>query len=115
MAFAALLCIWACQISKSPSAGEPEHGDSRVVWDCRALEANHQTTFRAAGFEDRIYHSADDPDSDNRIEITSADLNVEILPSKGLSVGRASYCGRSLFWDPALRYARCRETGFSGR
>ncbi len=46
-----------------------------------------------------VKHLKTDADGMNRIYVSGKDLNVELLPTKGLSVGQVFYKERPLFWS----------------
>jgi len=43
-----------------------------------------------------------DPDGVNRIQVRWGDIDAEILPSKGFSVGQVAYRGVPIFWESPL-------------
>lgn len=49
-----------------------------------------------------LFHEGGDPAGVNRIRVESGQLEVEILPSKGFSLGGATFGGKPFFWDPPL-------------
>lgn len=52
--------------------------------------------------EVRVRHLADDPLGVNRFIVSWKDVEIELLPSKGLAVGQAHVLGRPMFWEPPL-------------
>lgn len=51
-------------------------------------------------FQVEVMHKPCDPESVRRILLTNSKLKVEILPSKGMSIGEAFYQDIPFFWDP---------------
>ncbi|MGM0474373.1 MAG: DUF4432 family protein [Bacteroidota bacterium] len=69
-------------------------------FNCRALSLNRERVIEAHGFRAEIIHRKGDPDHALRIILSGKDLEVELLPSKGLSVGEVFYDKQPLFWEP---------------
>jgi hypothetical protein len=72
----------------------------RTVLNCRQPLIDGQGAIKHAGFEVALEHRSQDPDGVNRVLLSQKDMTVELLPSKGLSVGEAFYRGRPIFWEP---------------
>ena len=49
-----------------------------------------------------LFHNEEDPPSANRVKISNGILDIEMLPSKGFSLGQAWIKGRPLFWDAPI-------------
>lgn len=47
-----------------------------------------------------LLHREGEPSGVNRLHVTSGNMFVELLPSRGLSLGSASVGSREVFWDP---------------
>jgi len=74
----------------------------RFELDCIKLTNNPNCEWESYGFNVKIVHEISEPANVNRIIISSSDFQVELLPSKGLSVGRAFYNNIPLFWEPPI-------------
>jgi len=55
---------------------------------------------RHAGYRIELVSEPGDPVGTDRLEITADGMELELLPTKGLSVGEVSFEGVPLFWDP---------------
>lgn len=53
-------------------------------------------------FRLELLHHPRDAREVNRIRVTGNKLSVELLPSKGLAIGEASFDGNPFFWEPPL-------------
>ncbi len=53
-------------------------------------------------FKADLFHNEEDPPSANRVRISNGILDIEMLPSKGFSLGQAWIKGRPLFWDAPI-------------
>lgn len=49
-----------------------------------------------------LYHAKGDPEGVNRLRVQWGQINAEILPSKGFSVGQVACGGNPIFWEPPL-------------
>jgi hypothetical protein len=65
-----------------------------------ALSLNRKTLFERHGFMAEIIHRQGEPDNTLRIMISCKDLTIELLLSKGLSVGEVFYQKQPVFWKP---------------
>lgn len=54
------------------------------------------------GFSCRMVHLPEDPVNANRIRISTPEVEVELLPSKGLSLGQAWIKGKPIFWEAPI-------------
>jgi hypothetical protein len=63
------------------------------------LTLNRSNTVEEKGFSVRILHLPGDPSNANRIRVSTGQVELELLPSKGLSLGQAWIKGRPLFWE----------------
>lgn len=66
------------------------------------LSLNKQNTFDENGFSIRLFHLPEDPNSANRIRISTPKVEIELLPSKGLSVSQVWINGTPVFWDAPI-------------
>ena len=66
------------------------------------LSLNEQNTFDENGFKVKVFHLPEDPDSANRIRISTPKVEVEILPSKGFSVSQAWINSQPVFWEAPI-------------
>lgn len=66
------------------------------------LSLNQQNTLTENGFSISLFHLPEDPATANRIRISSANVEVELLPSKGLSVAQARINGQPVFWEAPI-------------
>jgi hypothetical protein len=72
------------------------------TFNCRDISANKTNEISTNNFEFRMYHKEEDPDNTNRLVVKSSDFQVELLPSKGLSVGQVYKNGKPVFWEPPI-------------
>lgn len=72
----------------------------KFQFSCEALSLNRKTVFEQHGFRAEIIHRQGEPDNTLRIMISCKDLTIELLPSKGLSVGEVFYQKQPVFWKP---------------
>jgi hypothetical protein len=68
----------------------------------KQLWVNEENTFTANGFNINLFHLPEDPDTANRIRIVTPKLEIELLPSKGLSVSQAWVNGKPIFWEAPI-------------
>jgi hypothetical protein len=69
------------------------------------LKQNKNNQFDLDGTRVELYHQDKDPDNVNRIIISKEQFKVELLPSKGLSIGEAFSKNRPVFWrNPSPLY-----------
>lgn len=73
-----------------------------VEFNCRNLSYNKTNKLKVGGLKAEIYHKKGDPKNVNRILLTNAKAEVEILPSKGLSIGEAFFHKKPVFWEPPI-------------
>jgi hypothetical protein len=66
------------------------------------LSLNEQNTLTENGFSISLFHLPEDPDTANRIRFSNANVKVELLPSKGLSVAQAWINGQPVFWEAPI-------------
>jgi len=69
-------------------------------FNCEALSLNRESVFECNGFRAQITHRQGEPGNALRIIINCQNLSVEMLPSKGLSVGEVFYRDKPVFWNP---------------
>lgn len=74
-----------------------------AVLNCKQRSTNSSNHLEYDGFEVTIAHRQGEPEGVNRIVLSYQELfSVELLPSKGLSVGEAFYHQRPIFWKPPV-------------
>lgn len=66
----------------------------------RNLSLNKETTFKVGDFTIEIIHRKNEPENALRIQVERENLRVELLPSKGLSVGEFFINDAPVFWEP---------------
>lgn len=69
-------------------------------FNCEALYLNRSTVFEQNGFRAEIVNRQGEPENALRIIISCKELKIELLPSKGLSVGEVFYQKQPVFWEP---------------
>ena len=74
----------------------------QVVLNCKNLNLNSDNKIKSGRISVELIHEKNDPVSVNRIVIKNESLVVEILPSKGLSVGQAWNNEKPIFWEPII-------------
>ena len=72
------------------------------VLNCKNLNLNPVNYTKSGRLSLRLSHNKDDPANVNRIMVYNKDLVIEILPSKGLSIGQAWNNEKAIFWEPAI-------------
>jgi hypothetical protein len=72
------------------------------VLNCKNLNLNPVNYIKSGRLSLRLSHNKDDPANVNRIMVYNKDLVIEILPSKGLSIGQAWNNEKAIFWEPAI-------------
>ena len=68
--------------------------------NCISPEKNDSNSFEMNGFQVKLIHLDGEPDNANRLVIERESISVEILPSKGLSIGEVFCNSNPIFWDP---------------
>jgi len=66
------------------------------------LSQNPQNAILENGFSIRVFHLPEDPNNANRIRVSNSEIEAELLPSKGLSLGQAWIKGRPIFWEAPI-------------
>ena len=66
----------------------------------RDLSLNKEVKFEIEDFTIEIIHRQNEPENALRIQVERENLKVELLPSKGLSVGEVFINDVPIFWDP---------------
>ena len=79
-----------------------ETGTVRFNLNCTNIEQNLKNRIDTNGFIIQIFHIKDEPSAANRIMITRNDLKIEILPSKGFSIGKTSLKNKPILWDAPI-------------
>ncbi len=74
----------------------------QATLNCKNLILNSDNQIKSGQLSIKISHQKNDPENVNRIKITNESLIVELLPSKGLSVGEAWYNKKAIFWEPII-------------
>lgn len=69
---------------------------------CRGPASVKSQTIVGSGAAVSLIHRQEDPPDVNRIIASFRDLQVEILPSKGFSIGQVYLNGRPQLWDPPI-------------
>ena len=67
---------------------------------CRDLSLNKETKFKVGDFTIQIIHRENEPGNTPRIQVERENLKVELLPSKGLSIGEVFINNFPIFWEP---------------
>ncbi|MCD6596379.1 MAG: hypothetical protein J7L04_01750, partial [Bacteroidales bacterium] len=70
--------------------------------NCKDPAPNEPSIFFDGGGSVSLVHHSEDPASVNRLIVVNNELEVEILPSKGFSIGQVFRGGRPQFWDPPI-------------
>jgi hypothetical protein len=77
-------------------------GTVRFNLNCINIEQNLKNRIDTNGFIIQIFHLKDEPSTVNRIMISRKDLEIEILPSKGFSIGKVSLGDKPTLWDAPI-------------
>lgn len=72
------------------------------VFNVKDLSLNQSNATGEDDFSIRLFHLPEDPPNANRIRVAGKEVEVELLPSKGLSVGQAWIKGSPVFWDAPI-------------
>ncbi len=70
-----------------------------LSFSVKNLSLNTFNEIHQNGFTLTVFHSEDDPASANRVKVSGKNVAVEMLPSKGFSVGQAWINGKPVFWE----------------
>jgi hypothetical protein len=70
------------------------------VIKCRNISLNKETRIHAGDFTIEIIHREHEPENALSIQVERENLKVELLPSKGLSVGEFFIGDVPVFWEP---------------
>ena len=73
-----------------------------IIINCIDLEKNATDKFTLGPFSVEIKNLPGEPSNANRIWIGNGQFKLELLPSKGLSVGQTYYYNTPLFWEPPI-------------
>lgn len=71
-------------------------------FNLKILNSNEEKTFEKMGFMIKIYHDINDAENVKRISIKHKDMNITLLPSKGLSILEAYNKETPFFWEPPM-------------
>jgi hypothetical protein len=74
----------------------------KYCFNVKDLSKNSQNEILINGFSFHMIHLSQDPVHANRIRISIPELEVELLPSKGLSLGQAWIKGKPVFWEAPI-------------
>ncbi len=74
----------------------------KYTFNVKDLSKNIHNEIRKDGFSCRMVHLPEDPVNANRIRISTPLVEVELLPSKGLSLGQAWIKGKPIFWEAPI-------------
>ena len=86
---------------------EMEKSKKQFFLNNRVLKKNKSTgklslNVGCDGFNMEYLHKKWDPDGVNRLYIKTDELNIELFPSKGLTVGEIFYLDKPVLWEPLL-------------
>jgi len=76
--------------------------DATIRLYCKDLTSNKYQTIVESGSSVSLIHSSGDPPSVNRILASVNEFEVELLPSKGFSVGQVYLNGQPKLWKPPI-------------
>jgi len=68
----------------------------------KELSLNSINVIEQNGFFISVFHDNNDPVNANRVKFSSKMVEVEMLPSKGFSLGQAWMNGQQIFWDAPI-------------
>jgi hypothetical protein len=68
----------------------------------RDISQNFRNVVSENGFNMRLFHLPEDPENANRIRVSTSKVEVELLPSKGLSLGQAWINSKPVFWEAPI-------------
>jgi len=74
----------------------------KITLNCINLEENHQNKIEVNGFRIDAHHRIGEPPNSNRILISRKNLEIEILPSKGFSIGSFLIDNKPVLWDAPI-------------
>ena len=74
----------------------------KIRFNCKDLTSNLSPVVFDNGSSVSLLHHSEDPLSVNRLIVSINDFEVEILPSKGFSVGQVYRKGKPIFWKPPI-------------
>jgi hypothetical protein len=66
------------------------------------VSKNINNIIQDSGFSISLMHLHEDPANANRIQVSYDNVVIELLPSKGLSLGQAWINGKSIFWEAPI-------------
>ncbi len=75
---------------------------THAILNCKNLTLNSDNKIKSGQLSVELLHQKNDPKNVNRLKIINKNLVVEVLPSKGLSVGEAWYNKKAIFWEPII-------------
>jgi len=76
--------------------------ESLKVFKTKDLSLNKKNETEWNGFIFRAFHLKGDPETANRIRVSNKLVEVELLPSKGLSISQAWINGKPILWDAPI-------------
>ncbi len=68
----------------------------------KEIEKNRTCRLEHERFKLALFHNHEDPPTANRVRVSNGMLDVEMLPSKGFSLGQAWVNGSPLFWEAPI-------------
>ena len=68
----------------------------------RDLSLNENNSYKEYVFSISVFHLPEDPTNANRIRVANQDIEIELLPSKGLSVYQVWIKGKPIFWEAPI-------------
>jgi hypothetical protein len=71
-------------------------------FNAKDLALNNQNVKELEVFCMTLFHKEGDPPLTNRIILSNSIIQIEILPSKGFSVGQATIAKQNIFWEPPI-------------
>lgn len=74
----------------------------KIRFNCKSLSEIPVRELEDQGNLVKIYHKQGDPKNVLRIKTKLAGLEVEVYPSKGLSIGESMIDRQPIFWDPII-------------
>lgn len=75
---------------------------AKTIFNCRNLAANLVNELEENGFRILVYHAESDPNSANRLKVSSDSVVLELLSSKGFSLAQAWINGQAIFWEAPI-------------
>jgi hypothetical protein len=70
-----------------------------LLFNVKDLSLNARYKFKENGFSLSVFHLPEDPPNANRVKVSAQFIEMELLPSRGLSLSQAWINGKPLFWE----------------